>query len=81
MSKSFNDLNLIVFPCADIRNILRKVEFKSFPLVQGKVLRALQFCVCEFEDNCDHTTRFTTQLAAKLSLFCARRSTIDKKKR
>ena len=59
MSKSFNDLNLTVVPCADIRNMLEKVEFKSFSLVQGKVLRALQFCVCEFEDNCDHTTRFT----------------------
>ena len=59
MSKSFNDLNLTVVPCADIRNMLEKVEFKSFSLVQGKVLRALQFCVCEFEDNCDHITRFT----------------------
>ena len=36
MSKSFNDLNLIVFPCSDIRNMLGKLEFKSFFLVQGK---------------------------------------------
>ena len=59
MPKSFNDLNLIVFPCAGIRNLLGKVEFKSFSVVQGKVLRALQFCVCEFENNRDNTTRFT----------------------